>query len=901
MRDWSAFVRSHLSLPELAPEREARIVRELATQLEDFYRDALSRGASEADADAHARDQIDDWSRMARDVWRADHRHARPRLERLTNHLEYLAAQPRSRSGPLQILAHLLTDMRFGARQLLKAPAFTIVAILTLAFGIGATSAMFSVVNGVMLRPLPYPKPEGIVSVFEILPQYGRFSVAPANFLDWRQQNRVFEQIAAYTGGTDTFVGADGPERVSRSLVSWDVFELLGVPPALGRGFRADEDAPMQNNVIVISHGMWQRRFGSDPNVLGRTINISGAPVTIVGVMPAGFYFPSRVAEFWRPIALDPANASRGGHFLGVVARLKDGVSPEQARTEMKGIAERLALQYPNNSRDESADAIPMYDLIVGPIRPVLLTLLAAVGFVVLIACANVANLMLVRASVREKELAIRAAMGAGRGRLVLQMIAESLLLAIVGGAAGLLLAYLAITPIKTLSAGSIPRVADVTLDRTVLAFAFLVSVATGLLFGLAPAWQASRGGVGAVLKEGGRGSTGARGHRVRAALLVVEVALSLVLLVGASLLLRSFARLTHVDPGFAANEVLSFTVALPQTAYPAGENRAAFFDRLLERLRAMPGVRAAGMVQQMPIRGDYMLSFTIQGRPTEPGKEESANYRVTSPEYFEALGIPLVRGRVFDARDTAAAPKVAVVDEAFVTRHFPGADPIGGGIDIGNGTDGFYEIVGVVGNVRHEGLDEASRPTMYIPSGLNVFSTMTIMVRTSGDPAQFAGTARQALREVDPNLPAFAVAPLATVITESVAQRRFSMLLIGAFALLALFLAAVGLYGVVAYAVSQRTQEIGLRMAIGAQRGDVLRLVLGGGMKLALVGVAIGIAGALALSRYVETMLFEVERYDAASYAATAAVLLVISALACYIPARRAMRVDPLVALRAE
>ncbi len=669
----------------------------------------------------------------------------------------------------------------------------------------------------------------------------------------------------------------------------------------MGRSFRADEDAPKQNNVIVISHGMWQRRFGSDPNVLGRTINISGDPVTIVGVMPANFYFSGRTTEFWRPLALDTTNPTRGGHFLGVIARLKADVSLEQASGDMKGIAEQLAKQYPQNSRDESAEVLRMHDLIVGPIRPMLLTLLAAVGVVVLIACANVANLMLVRASVREKELAIRAAMGAGRGRLTLQMLAESLVLAIVGGAAGLLIAYLAITPIRTLSAGSIPRVADVAVDRTVLAFAFAVTLATGFLFGLAPAWQASRGGVGAVLKEGGRGSTGARGHRVRAALLIVEVALSLVLLVGASLLLRSFARLTHVDPGFAANEVLSFTVALPQAAYPAGENRAAFFDRLLERLRAMPGVRAAGMVQTMPIRNDYMLSFTIQGRPTEPGKEESANYRVASAGYFEAMGIPLVRGRLFDARDTAATPMVAVVDEAFVTRHFPGADPIGGGIDIGNGTDGFYEIVGVVRNVRHEGLTEASRPTMYIPSGLNVFSTMTIMVRTSGDPAQFAGTARQALREVDPALPAFAVAPLDTVITESVAQRRFSMLLIGAFALLALFLAAVGLYGVVAYAVSQRTQEIGLRMAIGAQRGDVLRLVLGGGMKLALVGVAIGIAGALALSRYVETMLFEVERYDAASYAATAAGLLVISALACYIPARRAMRVDPLVALRAE
>ena len=902
MRDWTAFVRSKLTLPYLAPEREARIIRELAAQLEDFYRDATSRGASEHEADAYARAQIDDWTRMARDLSLADQRHARPRLERLTNSIEHLSEQPTRRSGALKTLAHVLTDIRYGSRQLLKAPAFTLVAVLTLAFGIGATSAIFSVINAVMLRPLPYPQAENILSVFEIIPRYGRFSVAPANFLDWRQQNRVFERIAAYTGGTDTFVGADGPERISRALVSWDTFELLGVAPMLGRGFRAEEDAPNQNNVVVISHGMWQRRFGSDPGVLGRSVSISGAPVTIVGVMPAGFYFPSRTAEFWRPIALNPANATRGGHFLGVVARLKDGVSVQQANAEIKAIAEQLATQYPNDSRDESAEAVRLHDLIVGPIRPMLLTLLGAVAVVVLIACANVANLMLVRASVREKELAIRAAMGAGRARLVLQMFAESLVLAIAGGAAGVLLAYLAIAPIQSLSAGSIPRVADVTIDRTVLAFACIVTLFTGLLFGLVPAWHASRPGVGAALKDGGRSSTAARGHRLRNGLLVAEVALSLVLLVGAALLLRSFARLTHVDPGFASEQVLSFAVALPQVAYPEDHHRRSFYDRLLEKLRGMPGVRAAGMVQQIPIRGDYLLSFTIQGRPQpEPGQNPSANYRVVSPGYFEALTIPVVRGRTVGSHDTPTSPKIAVVDEAFAARHFPGEDPIGRGIDIGNGTDGFYEIVGIVGNVRHEGLDEAPRPTMYVPFAHDAFSTMTLMVRTTGDPAEFAGTARQALREIDPALPAFAVAPLSTVLTESVAQRRFSMLLLAVFAIVALFLAAVGLYGVVAYAVSQRTQEIGLRMAIGAQRGDVLRLVLGGGMKLAIIGVMLGTAAAVAVSEYVASMLFEVTRFDVTSYVATASVLLAVSALACYIPARRAMRVDPLVALRSE
>ncbi|HEU4893788.1 MAG TPA: ABC transporter permease [Vicinamibacterales bacterium] len=901
MRDWTAFVRSRLSLPDLVPEREARIIRELAAQLEDFYRDARARGASEAEADAHARAQVGDWMRMARDVARADHRHARPPIQRFTNRLERLGSTRGRRSRPLNILARTVTDMRYGTRQLLKAPGFTLVAILTLAVGIGATSAIFSVVNGVMLRPLPYPEPEGIVRVIEVLPQYGRFAVAPANFLDWRDRNQVFERIAAYTTGNDTFIGSEGPERIPRALVSWDTFELLGVTPVLGRSFRKDEDLPNQNNVIVISHGMWQRRFGSDPNILGRAINISGAPVTIVGVMPAGFYFAGRAAEFWRPIALDPANASRGGHFLAVVARLKRGVSLQQAESEMRGIATQLAKQYPDSNADESADTVRLHDLIVGPIRPMLLTLFGAVGVLVLIACANVAHLLLVHASVRERELAIRTAMGAGRGRLVLQMIAESLVLALAGGAAGVLLAYLAIAPIQSLGANSVPRVADITLDRNVLAFAFVLTIATGFLFGLAPAWQAARGGVGAVLKDSGR-STGTRGHRVRGLLLVAEVALSLVLLVGAALLIRSFARLTNIDPGFAPDHVLAFQVALPRTAYPDNPRRDAFFDRLLERLRGTPGVQAAGMVQTLPILDDYMLSFSIQGRPpAAPGQELSANFRVASPGYFESLSIPVISGRTFTAHDTAKSPMVAVIDDAFARRHFPGENPIGRGIDIGNDSDGFYEVVGVVGSVRHEGLDSLPRPTMYIPYKQEIFSGMVMMVRTQGDPAQFAGTARQVVREIDPALPAFGIRPLSNVVTQSVAQRRFSMLLLGVFAFVAVFLAAVGLYGVVAYAVSQRTQEIGLRMAIGAQRGDVLRLVLGNGMKLALLGVAIGVGGALALSRYIATMLFEIDRFDAPSYAATAAVLLAVSALACYVPARRAMRVDPLVAMRAE
>jgi putative ABC transport system permease protein len=898
VRDWSEFVRSRLALPQLTPEREARIVREIAAQLEDFYGEAIARGETDAQADAYARVQVQDWDRMARDLRVADRTHFRPRIERLTVAIEQIAEPKR---GALKMVADLLTDFRYGLRQMLKMPGFTIVAVLTLAFGIGASTAIFSVVNGVMLRPFPYPKSEDLLVVFEMVPHYGRFAVAPANFLDWRRQNTVFERMATVNDGTDSFVGPEGPERITMTSVSWDFFDLLGVSPVLGRGFRADEDLPGQNAVIVLSHGMWQRRFGSDPNIVGRTMTLSGSPVTIVGVMPAGFYFSNREAEFWRPVALDPNKASRGAHFLLVIGRLKQGISVQQANAEMKTIAERLGKQYPATNRDESAMAIMLRDLSVGPIRPMLFTLLAAVAVVVLIACANVANLLLVRASAREKEIAIRAAMGAGRRRLVMQMLAESLVLASVGGALGVLLAWLSLTPIRTLSAGSIPRVAEVTLDPRVLGFAVLVSVATGILFGLAPAWQASRGPLGAALKEGGRSSATSGGPRLRSGLLVVEVASSIVLLVGATLLLRSFAKLTSIDLGFRADHVLTFRVALPPKSYPESQQHIAFFDRLLERLQNTPGVEAAGMAQSIPLRGDYMLAFTIQGKAAQPGAEPSANYRAVSPGYFAALRIPVVRGRSFGVQDTERSPIVAVVDQAFASRYFPNEDAIGRGIDIGNGTDGFAQIVGIVGDVHHDALDESPRPTMYVPFTQDTFGQMALLVRTTDDPAQFANTARQVVRDLDNALPAFGLAPLTNAVSDSLAQRRFSMLLLSVFAFVALFLAAVGLYGVVAYTVSLRTQEIGVRLAIGAEPAHVLRLVIGGGMKLAIAGVIVGIAAALGLARFVSTMLFNVTPFDPASYTITALVLLGVSVLACYIPARRAMAVDPLVALRQE
>jgi putative ABC transport system permease protein len=798
------------------------------------------------------------------------------------------------------MFANFMRDTRYAIRQLLRAPGFTIVAVLTLALGIGATSAIFSVVNGVLLRPLAYPNPDRIVRLHEVVPRYGRFSVAPATFLDWRQQNTVFSQIVAMNSSGATLVSSTGAERIAGGVVSWDTFDMLQVSPAIGRSFRVEEDAPGKDDVIILSHGMWQRRFGGDPGILGKSVTLSGTPVTVIGVMPAGFSFIAD-AEFWRPLAL-PANPTRGGHYLGVIARLKPGVTAEQASAEIKTISERLAVQYPDTSANESAEVLGLQDSVVEGIRPALLTLLAAVGVVILIACANVANLLLVRASVRGKEIAIRTALGAGRRRLVLQMLSESLVLALAGGAVGLLLAYLAIGPIQELSAGSIPRVAEIRIDSSVLLFALLVSLGTGILFGLAPAWQVSRSTIGSVLKEGGRSATSSSGRWMRNALLVAEVAMSIVLLVGAALLLRSFARLTSVDPGFRPEHVLAFRVALPAASYTDDQQRAAFFTRLLEGLDALPDVTSAGATQSLPMRGDYVLSFTIQGQPVpRPNEGPSANFRVASPNYFQTLGIPLVRGRAFNDRDQAKSPMVAIVDQKFVDRHFPDRDPIGQGIDIGNGSDGFYEIVGVVGSIRQANLETTPAPTMYIPFSQDPFSAAWVVARTEGDPTGLSAAVRQTVRSIDPTLPAFAMTPLTTVVSDSVAERRFSMLLLGLFAGIALFLAAVGLYGVVAYAVSQRTQEIGLRMAIGAQRGDVLRLVVGGGMKLAVVGVAVGIACALALAQLVAAMLYEVTPFDPASYSATALVLLAVAALACYVPARRAMRVDPIVALRQE
>jgi putative ABC transport system permease protein len=933
MRDWTAYVRERLVLDRLSPERSERIVRELAAQLAEFHADALARGLTDDEADAYVRAQVPDWPGLAEDVTRADRPHQRPRVDRLADRIERSVRRAASASdpartergfgvparerawefagakppgffgGPMLFFSQLLRDARHATRQLARTPLFTIVAVLTIALGVGATSAVFSVVNGVLLRPLPFHDPSALVRVYETTPQFGRFFVAPATFLDWRNQNTVFERLVAYfSSQSETLTGGGEPERVESASVSWDTFHLLGVAPALGTSFIADHDREDGPPVMLISHGLWQRRFGGDPAIVGRSVSASGNPVTILGVMPADFRFPEPTTEIWRPIAIDPSDALRGAHFLRVAGRLKPGVTIERADAEMKAIAERLALQYPENSANESADVVALHESIVGSVKEMLVTLFVAVGVVLLIACANVANLLLVRGSVRQKEIAIRSALGAGRRRLAAQMLSESLVLAGTGGALGLLLAYLAVAPLQSLSAGSIPRVAEIRIDWQVLLFTLTASLLTGLLFGLAPAWHASATRLSGILKDAGRWSSGSAGRWVRSGLLVAEVAMSIVLLVGATLLLRSFDRLANVDPGFRSEDVLAFQASTPRSRYPEEAQRAMFFETLLDKLAVQPGVKAAGMVQTLPLRGSYSLSFQVMGRPlARESDQPSASHRVVSPGYFSAMGVPLKRGRLFTEQDTATSRLVAVVDESFVRRHFPDEDPIGRGLDIGNGVDVPYEIVGIVGDVSYGTLEAVPTPTMYVPHKQDVFSTMWIVVRTDRNLEGLAGSVKQALREVDDQIPAFAITPLATVVAESVAPQRFAMLLVVVFAGVALVLTAVGLYGVVAYSTSQRTREIGVRLAMGATGGDVLRLVVGGGVRLAMIGILIGLASAAALARFVEAMLFEIEPSDPASYAATALLLLAVAAAACYVPARRASRVDPTVALQSE
>jgi putative ABC transport system permease protein len=822
------------------------------------------------------------------------------------------------------MIADLWQDLRFGARMLLKQPGFTLIAVLTLALGIGANTAIFSVVNAVLLRPLPYEEADRLVFLTERNPWNEDMTLSYPDFADWRAQNHVFEYIGVHNSGSYNLTGSGEPEQLRVGRASADLFSALRVRAALGRLFTDEEDKFGAPGVIVLSHGLWQRRFGGDPNILNRLLTLDDRPYTVIGVLPSDFRFQER-NEVWIPVEANISESilrGRSAHpFLRGVARLKAGVTLEQARAEMDAIAARIAQQYPIK-KDVGARITPLLENDVRDVRRALWVLLGAVALVLLIACANVANLMLARATSREREMAVRMALGASRWRVIRQLLTESLLLAVAGGALGLLLAKWGVKLILTFSANSLPRSNEIGLDTRVLVFTVAISVLTGIVFGLAPALQAIRADVQESLKETARSRTGGR-HRLRQFLVVAEVAMTLVLLIGAGLLIRSFYRLQQVNPGFVDEHVLSFRVSLPVLKYAHESQWLNFYQQVIEKLRATPGVKEVGIASRVPMDGmNNANAFRVVGPPPPPGQMQAMQVCFVSPDYFRALGIPLLRGRYFTAQDNRAhlseeqlrgldrgdrlrlGRRTVVVDEEFARRHWPNQDPVGKQIlwGAGGGNDSPLTVVGVVGRVK---LDRPNEPMGEVQGYVAFLEypqpAMSFVIKTTIEPEQMIAAAREQVQAVDPSQPIYNVKTLSDLRATVIAPQRFNLFLLGLFAAVALALAVVGIYGVMSYAVAQRTHELGIRMALGAQARDVLRLVIGQGMKLALIGVALGVGGALALTRLLKTLLFDVSPTDAATFTAITATLALVALVACYIPARRATKVDPLVALRSE
>jgi putative ABC transport system permease protein len=799
----------------------------------------------------------------------------------------------------------LWQDLRYGARMLIKRPGFTLIAVLTLALGIGANAAIFSVVNAVLLRPLPYPEPERLVW---LLGNFRRDNstahINPLDFLDYREQNRTFEHLAAYSPDTSdvALTGSGEPERLRGDGVSANFFDLLGVKPALGRTFVPEDEEAERNRAVVLGYGLWQRRFGGDPSIIGRTITLDGHSYNVIGVMPAGFK-PPRASDLWVPGSPRTLTNDRKGHFLPAIGRLKPGVTIEQANADLDAIARRLGEQFPDTNANWNVRLVPLQEQMIGNVGQSLWLLFGAVGFVLLIACANVANLLLVRTATRTREIAVRSAIGASRWRVARQLLTESLLLSLCGGALGVLTAVWMLDLLVSISAGNIPQWAQVAIDKRVLSFTLLASILTGLLFGLAPALEASKPNLMETLKEGGQSATGgARGNRIRSVWVVSEVALAVIVLVGAGLLIRSLIRLQQVDPGFDAGNVLALRLILFPARYRQPEPVIAFYEQLRQRLAALPGVQAVGTISELPLSGqqnDY--GFRVEGRPRDPNRRMDADWRRVDHGYFRAMNIPLLRGRAFTEQEARADSRVAIISDILARRFFPDEDTVGKRLLFDFGQEMPFEIIGVVGDVHHRALHIGVHQTIYFPS-LRLRDS-NLVIRAAGAPANLAADVRRAVQEVDKNLPVSSIRPMEEFLFNSMAQQRLNTFLLSAFAALALFQAVIGVYGVMAYSVTQRTHEIGVRLALGARMRDVLVLVLRQGMRLALLGVVTGLLGALALTRLVMTrsLLFEVSPTDPATFAAISALLMAVMLLACYIPARRAARVDPMVALRCE
>ncbi|MCI0347948.1 MAG: ABC transporter permease [Acidobacteriales bacterium] len=807
----------------------------------------------------------------------------------------------------------LWQDLRYGLRMLLKKPGFTLIAVMTLALGIGANTAIFSVVNGVLMKSLPYHEPERIVLLWGDVPSRNehRTQVSATDVADWRKQNTVFEEVATFSHWGATLSGEGEPERLSGMQVGDGYFSVMRGQPLLGRVFTPEEQVDGKDYVIVLGYGLWQSRFGGAREVIGKKVYFSARPYTIVGVMPEDFQpLPANLVEnrpqFYRPVAEAYDEEERGSRHLRAIARLKPNVSLKQSQSEMNLIAKRLADEHPKSNTGYGVHLVTITEETVGGLRLALILLLLAVMVVLLIACGNVGNLLLARAMARQKEIVIRAALGATRGRLIRQLLTESLLVALLGGGLGLLLALWGTELITSLGKEFIPSLSRVEIELPVLAFTLAVSAGAGILFGLAPAIQLSRPDLNEGLKEGGRvagGSTAQR--RLRNGLIVAEVAMALVLLVSAGLLIRSIIHLRRANPGFNTGNLLTMNVWLPHAKYPDAPKWVAFYDQINERIRALPGVQSAGMTGVLPISHNFdRRSIQVETHPVPRGQEADADTYIVTPGYLQTMQIPLLKGRELTTQDVADVEPVALISETFARRYWPGGDPLGKRIKFPGSAarpQPWRTVVGVVRDVKQYGVDKESTMQLYLPQAQSPVSWLTLAVRTTGNPALMLNAVRDAIRSVDPDQAVFEVATMEGLLAESIAKRRFVMLLLAVFAALALALAAIGIYGVMAYTVAQRTQEIGIRMALGAQTRDVLRLVVGQGMRLALFGVGIGLIAAIGLTRLMTTLLFGVSATDLLTFALIAAVLMFVALLACWVPARRAAKVDPMIALRCE
>ena len=809
----------------------------------------------------------------------------------------------------------LIKDIRYALRLLRKRPGFAAVAIITLALGIGANSAIFSVVNAIALRPLPYRDSQRLMVLWGNLHGSGldQTEISAPEFIDFKSQSTSFEEIAAYTEEGFNLTGFDQPERLRGARVSDALFPLLGVAPQVGRNFLNEEDQSGHDRVVILSHSLWRRRFAGNPAIVNQSIRLDGESVIVAGIMPESFHFPNKDAEIWRPLALDPdllTENNRGSHFLNVIARLKSQVSLEQARAEMNTLTTRLSQEHRQTyPRGFSVTVRSLHDDLVGNLRTALFILLGAVGLVLAVACANVAHLLLANSASRYKEIAVRTALGASRSRVIRQFLSESLLLSLLGGVVGLALAIWGVRLLVALIPKDTPRVEEITLDYRVVLFTFGISILTGLIFGLAPAFQSRRAELNETLKEGGRGGTeGRRRVHLRSLLAVSEVALALVLLIGAGLLIKSFRRLQEVKPGFEPAQLLTMRVALPETKYSDFSKSRAFFEQLFDRLKARPEVKSVAAINLLPFGGSGAdRSFTIEGHPVAPGEAHpDEQIRFVSAGYFEAMGIPLQKGRDFNARDLPATPQVTIVNQAMVRKYWPNEDPLGKRLSFSQRSPKWYEIVGVVGNVKHRSLDLEDKPEIYIPFFQPLFADsniqpMYVVTRTTVEPTSMIGTVRGEVAAIDPDQPVASMLTMDQRIADSVAPRRFNMFLLGLFAALALVLSAIGIYGILAFSVAQRTHEIGVRMALGARRRDVMSMVIRAGFSLAVVGILIGLAVAYAATRLMTTLLFQVSTTDTSTFLLDALLLAAVALIACYIPARRATKVDPLVALRYE